>query len=82
MTFETNFQSLKTGKTQLVELPISKPDKGFIAIETTHSLVSLGTEKMLVDFGKANLIQKAKQQPEKMKMVLDKNLFRRFNPYN
>ncbi len=66
------FQSLKTGNTQLVELPISKPDKGFIAIETTHSLVSLGTEKMLVDFGKANLIQKAKQQPEKMKMVLDK----------
>ena len=41
-------------------------------IQTTKSLVSLGTERMLVEFGKSNLISKARQQPDKVKMVLDK----------
>lgn len=41
-------------------------------IKTTRSLVSIGTERMLVEFGRANLLQKARQQPEKVKQVLDK----------
>nr|HMQ45403.1 zinc-binding dehydrogenase [Mariniflexile sp.] len=45
---------------------------GHVLIKTTKSLVSLGTERMLVEFGKANFIQKARQQPDKVKMVLDK----------
>lgn len=65
-------QSFKTGITELAELPSPKVKPGQILIQTTRSLVSLGTEKMLVEFGKASLIQKAKQQPEKVKMVLDK----------
>ncbi len=43
-----------------------------VLIRTTHSLVSLGTERMLVEFGKSNLISKARQQPDKVKQVLDK----------
>ena len=35
-------------------------------------MVSLGTERMLVEFGKANFIAKARQQPDKVKQVLDK----------
>jgi threonine dehydrogenase-like Zn-dependent dehydrogenase len=46
--------------------------KGYVLIKTHRSLVSLGTEKMLVEFGKSNLISKARQQPEKVKQVLDK----------
>jgi threonine dehydrogenase-like Zn-dependent dehydrogenase len=46
--------------------------KGHILVQTTRSLVSIGTEKMLVEFGKSNLISKARQQPERVKMVLDK----------
>ena len=65
-------QSLKTGNTTLEDLPSPMPYKGSILVQTTHSLVSLGTEKMLVEFGKANLIKKARQQPEKVKLVLDK----------
>ncbi|MCH8010907.1 MAG: bi-domain-containing oxidoreductase [Candidatus Marinimicrobia bacterium] len=65
-------QNLKTGKTQLVKLPVPKVQPGCILIKTTHSLVSLGTERMLVEFGKANLINKARQQPDKVKQVLDK----------
>jgi len=65
-------QNLKTGETCLEDIPVPGPGYGEILIRTTHSLVSLGTEKMLVEFSKANLVQKAKQQPDKVKQVLDK----------
>lgn len=65
-------QSFKTGETILEELPSPMVSKGTLLIRTTHSLVSLGTERMLVEFGKANIIQKARQQPDKVKMVFDK----------
>ena len=65
-------QDLKKGDTILEEVPTPKIKAGSVLIKTTRTLVSLGTEKMLVDFGKANFIQKAKQQPDKVKMVLDK----------
>jgi predicted dehydrogenase/threonine dehydrogenase-like Zn-dependent dehydrogenase len=45
---------------------------GHLLIRTAYSLVSAGTERMLVDFGKANPLEKARQQPDKVKMVLDK----------
>ena len=65
-------QNLKTGKTELVEVPVSRAKSGHILILTKVSLISAGTERMLVDFGKANWIEKARQQPEKVKQVLDK----------
>lgn len=65
-------QSFKTGITELADLPSPTVKPGQVLIQTTRSLVSLGTEKMLVEFGKASLIQKARQQPDKVKMVLDK----------
>lgn len=45
---------------------------GHLLIATSYSLISAGTERMLVDFGKAGWIDKARQQPEKVKQVLDK----------
>jgi predicted dehydrogenase/threonine dehydrogenase-like Zn-dependent dehydrogenase len=65
-------QSFKTGITELAEIPVPMVSKGKLLIHTTHSLVSIGTERMLVEFGKSNLISKAYQQPERVKMVLDK----------
>ena len=65
-------QDLKKGDTILEEVPVPKIKSGHVLIKTTRSLVSLGTERMLVEFGKANFVQKAKQQPDKVKMVLDK----------
>lgn len=65
-------QSFKTGKTELAELPSPTVKSGQILIQTTRSLVSLGTERMLVEFGRSNLISKARQQPDKVRMVLDK----------
>ena len=65
-------QDLKKGDTILEEVPVPRVKSGSVLIQTTTTLVSLGTERMLVDFGKANFLQKAKQQPDKVKMVLDK----------
>jgi predicted dehydrogenase/threonine dehydrogenase-like Zn-dependent dehydrogenase len=65
-------QDLKKGNTILENVPAPIVRKGCVLIKTNHSLVSLGTEKMLVEFGKANFINKARQQPEKVKQVLDK----------
>lgn len=65
-------QSFKTGETILEEIPAPQVSRGNVLIKTTRSLVSLGTERMLVEFGKANLIQKARQQPDKVRQVLDK----------
>jgi predicted dehydrogenase/threonine dehydrogenase-like Zn-dependent dehydrogenase len=67
-------QNLSNGKTSLVEVPSPKNIKSNILIATTTTIVSAGTERMLVDFGKANLLSKAKQQPDKVKMVLNKVL--------
>lgn len=65
-------QSFKTGATVLEEVPAPAVKRGQVLIKTTRSLVSLGTERMLVEFGKANLLQKARQQPDRVKEVLAK----------
>ena len=65
-------QDLKSGDTILAEVPVPQVRPGHVLVKTHRSLVSLGTEKMLVDFGKANFIDKARQQPDKVKQVLDK----------
>lgn len=65
-------QSFKTGETILEEVPAPQVSRGKVLIQTTRSLVSLGTERMLVEFGKSNLISKARQQPDKVRLVLDK----------
>jgi len=65
-------QSFKTGETILETIPAPQAGQGQVLIRTTISLVSLGTERMLVEFGKASLLAKARAQPDKVKMVLDK----------
>ena len=65
-------QDLKSGETVLEEVPVPNVKAGCVLIKTSCTLVSLGTERMLVEFGKANLIDKARQQPDKVKQVLDK----------
>lgn len=65
-------QNLGTGETVLVEAPAPNISNGTIVIGSKVSLISAGTERMLVDFGRSSLIDKARQQPEKVQMVLDK----------
>ncbi|MCL0028130.1 hypothetical protein M1N80_01990 [Peptococcaceae bacterium] len=65
-------QNLKTGDTELVEVPCPRVKPGHLLISTRASVVSAGTERMLVEFGKANMLDKARQQPDKVRQVLDK----------
>ena len=65
-------QSLKTGATEVAEVPCPTARRGQLLIRTSRTLVSVGTERMLVEFGKAGWIEKARQQPDKVRMVLDK----------
>lgn len=65
-------QNLSSGHSELVEAPAPQLRSGSLLIDTAVSLISTGTERMLVDFGKAGLIAKARSQPEKVRQVLDK----------
>jgi len=65
-------QDLKTGATCLVDVPLQKLRPGCLLIQTEYTLISAGTERMLVGFGKSSYLQKAKQQPDKVKEVFQK----------
>lgn len=65
-------QNLKTGETSLEDVPCPSISRGNLLINTHVSLISSGTEKMLLDFGKGGYFSKAMQQPEKVKEVLSK----------
>ena len=66
------FQDLRTGALTLAELPTPAVPAGHLLIQSRATLVSLGTERMLLEFGKAGWLEKARQQPEKVKQVLEK----------
>jgi len=65
-------QNLGSGETLLAEVPQPGGRSGCLLIETQASLVSIGTEKMLIDFGKSSWLDKARKQPDKVKQVLAK----------
>ncbi len=63
-------QSYKTGEMKLEEVPRPQVGKGMVLVETRASLVSAGTEKMLVDLAKKSLLGKAKARPDLVKKVI------------
>jgi predicted dehydrogenase/threonine dehydrogenase-like Zn-dependent dehydrogenase len=65
-------QSLANGTTSVENLPAPALPRGQLLIRSSCSLVSAGTERMLVDFGKADWFSKARQQPDKVQQVLEK----------
>lgn len=65
-------QNLNNGSTKVENIPVPRVGKGQLLIRTSKTLISPGTERMLVKFGQANLINKARQQPEKVKQVIEK----------
>ena len=65
-------QHLGSGRTELLAVPAPGPRRGRLLVRARRSLVSLGTERMLVEFGRAGWLSKARQQPEKLRAVLAK----------
>lgn len=65
-------QNLKNGKTTVVEVPIPTPRAGQALVRVSASLVSAGTERMVVEFAEKSLVGKARSRPDLVKQVLDK----------
>ncbi len=65
-------QNLRNGETLIVEVPIPSPQPGEILVRTAVSLVSAGTERMLVEFAEKSLLGKARSRPDLVRQVLDK----------
>jgi predicted dehydrogenase/threonine dehydrogenase-like Zn-dependent dehydrogenase len=56
----------------LEETPVPQAAAGAVLVETAASLVSAGTEKMLVDLARKSLVGKARSRPDLVKKVIDK----------
>jgi predicted dehydrogenase len=65
-------QNLATGDTSIADVPAPAAGPGQLLIHSHASLISVGTERMLVDFGKASWVEKARQQPDKVRQVIEK----------
>ncbi|RYD51130.1 MAG: dehydrogenase [Sphingobacteriales bacterium] len=65
-------QRLRDGQITLLESPAPIVQAGQVLIQTQASVVSAGTETMLLQFGKSNWLQKARQQPAQVRQVFDK----------
>jgi predicted dehydrogenase/threonine dehydrogenase-like Zn-dependent dehydrogenase len=65
-------QDLRTGELLTQEVPVPQVRPGHLLIRTQWSLISSGTERMLVNFGKAGYLSKARQQPERVRQVIQK----------
>ncbi len=65
-------QHLGSGRTEPLDVPAPGPRRGRLLVRARRSLVSLGTERMLVEFGRGGWLSKARQQPEKFRAVLAK----------
>ena len=65
-------QSARSGKLALKEVPDPKVRSGHILVRTRSSLISAGTERMVVQFAKKSLAAKAKARPDLVRKVLEK----------
>ena len=65
-------QSLGNGEIELADVPCPSAKPGHLLIQSRATLISAGTERMLMEFGKASLLEKARQQPDKVREVMNK----------
>src|SRR5512139_386729 len=65
-------QNLRSGETIVAEVPIPAPRPGTALVRTAASLVSAGTERMLVEFAGKSLVGKARSRPDLLRQALDK----------
>ncbi len=65
-------QNIKSGETQVADVPVPQPTNGSALVRTAASLVSAGTERMVVEFARQGLIGKAQSRPDLVRQVLNK----------
>ncbi|MEQ8708180.1 MAG: bi-domain-containing oxidoreductase [Rhodospirillales bacterium] len=72
MTMKQLVQTMKTGELRLEDAPVPTPEDRFALVRTTASVVSAGTERMLVEMGEKSLLGKAMARPDLVRKVIDK----------
>ena len=65
-------QNIKTGKSIVEDVPVPTPREGQALVKVEASLVSAGTERMVVKFAEKSLVGKARSRPDLVKQVMDK----------
>src|ERR1035437_8095685 len=65
-------QDARSGVVSVYDVPAPAVQRGHIQVRTAASLISAGTEKVVVDSGKKSLLGRAKERPDLVKQVLDK----------
>jgi len=65
-------QNYKTGELELPDVPIPRVSNNAVCIQTQASLISIGTERSLIELGKKSLLGKAKARPDLVKRFIDK----------
>lgn len=69
--FVRQIAQYQDGRLELQEVPVPTAPPGGALVRVTHSVISVGTEKMKVEQAKMNLLQKAKARPDQVRKVLD-----------
>ncbi|HEX6909528.1 MAG TPA: bi-domain-containing oxidoreductase [Longimicrobium sp.] len=65
-------QHVRSGKLELAEVPEPAPRAGGVVVRNAASLISAGTEKMIIDFAGKSLLGKARERPDLVRQVVDK----------
>jgi threonine dehydrogenase-like Zn-dependent dehydrogenase len=65
-------QNMRTGQTTVSEVPIPALKPNSALVHTAVSLVSAGTERMVVEFAEKSLVGKARSRPDLVRQVVNK----------
>lgn len=65
-------QNMRDGKAAVVDVPVPSVRRNTALVQTVVSLVSAGTERMVVEFAEKNLVAKAASRPDLVRQVLSK----------
>lgn len=65
-------KNMRDGETLIVDVPVPSVRPGMVLVKTAASLVSVGTERMVVEFAEKSLVGKAQSRPDLVNQVMDK----------
>jgi len=66
------FQNYKSGELQLAEVPAPQLKPHTLLVRTVASLISVGTERSMIELGKKSLLGKTRARPDQLKLFINK----------
>ena len=71
-------QNIRNGKLKVIQVPEPITKAGHVLIANVFSVISAGTEKMVIDLARKSLLGKARERPDQVRRVLEKWCDERF----